>query len=132
MGPNAPQVTLERGCERKLPVGRPPSQPSLGDPWPPPFLSQRTKVRSSWVSRESGNKGKESHFLLRGRKEVEIQPATQPSFRLQLRAGEGWLTQRASKDGGSPPLCTLSLVLLLSNPVGPPLSCALQDSEKAA
>lgn len=58
--------------------------------------------------RESGNKGKESHFLLRGRKEVEIQPATQPSFRLQLRAGEGWLTQRASKDGGSPPLCTLS------------------------
>lgn len=46
-------------------------------------------MRSSWVSRESGNKGKESHFLLRGRKEAEIQPATQPRFRLQLRAGVG-------------------------------------------
>ena len=27
-GPNAPQVTLEQGCVRKLPAGRSPSQPS--------------------------------------------------------------------------------------------------------
>ena len=131
-GPNAPQVTLERGCMRKLPAGQPPSQPSPGDHRPPSFLPQRTNVRSSWVSGESRNKGKESHFLLRGRKEAEIQPPTQPALGCSPAQGQGWLTRRASRDGGIPPPGSLSLVLLLPNPLGPPLSCALQDSEKVA
>ena len=127
-GPSAPQVTLERGCLRKLPAGQPPSQPSPGDPRPPPFLPQRTNVRSSWVSGESRNKGKESHFLLRGRKEAEIQPPTQPGFRLQPRAGAGLADLEGLQGWSIPPPGSLSLVLLLPNPLGPPLSCALQYS----
>lgn len=77
-------------CE-KAPCGAT-GQQHPGDPPPPSFLPQRANLRSSWVSGESGNKGKESHFLSRGRKEAEIQPAsqpaTQPGFRLQPRAGD--------------------------------------------
>lgn len=65
-------------------VGRALSDSFPADPPPPSFLPRRANQtpRSSWVSGESGNKGKESHFLSRGRKEAESQPgrpASQPA-----------------------------------------------------
>lgn len=45
-GPNAPRSPLERGVCEKSPCGGLPASPvQPGDPQPPPFLSQRTKVR---------------------------------------------------------------------------------------
>lgn len=55
---------------------------------PPPEGGSQIQCRPSRGSRESGNKGEESHFLSRGRKETAIQqPPTRRSFRLQPRAG---------------------------------------------
>lgn len=61
------------------------------DPPPPSFLPRRANQtpRSSWVSGESGNKGKESHFLSRGRKEAESRPASQPGPALGCSPWEG-------------------------------------------
>lgn len=100
-GPTAPTALWSGVHVRKLPVGQPPSQLHPGDPPPPSFLPQRVNLRSSWVSRESGNKGKESHFLSRGRKEAEIQPAShRAGFKLKPRAGMGGLSGRASRGCG--------------------------------
>lgn len=88
--PSAPTLLWSGVHVRKLPVGHPEDSP------PPSFLPQRVNLRSSWVSGESGNKGKESHFLSRGRKEAEIQPASHPAgFKLNPRAG----TDRAEWEG---------------------------------
>lgn len=100
-GPTAPTSLWSGAHVRKLPAGQPPSQPHPGDPPPPSFLPQRVTLRSSWVSRESGNKGKESHFLSRGRKEAAIQPASHPAgFKLKPRAAMGGLSGRASRGCG--------------------------------
>lgn len=85
----------------KAPCGQRPSQLPR-DP-PPPDPLRRQDLRSSWVSGESGNKAKESHFLLRGRKEAEIQPAAHP-------AGEAAARGRAARGCGAysyplPQLC---------------------------
>lgn len=72
-GPAGPEFTLEWG--KALYDNFP------ADPPPPSFLPRRANqtLRSSWVSGESGNKGKESHFLSRGRKEIESRPVSQPA-----------------------------------------------------
>lgn len=84
-GPTGPEFTLEWG---KVLYDNFPA-----DPPPPSFLPRRANqtLRSSWVSGESGNKGKESHFLSRGRKEVESRPVSQPESalgRLQSLGGD--------------------------------------------
>lgn len=105
-----PQGPLWNGVHvRRLPVGQPPSQPYPGDPPPPFSLPQRANQSSSWVSRESGNKGKESHFLSRGRKEAEMQPVSHPvRLRAAVRAGTGRLA-----GGGSPRAPSRPPILLL-------------------
>lgn len=57
----------------------------------------RQTPRSSWVSGESGNKGKESHFLSRGRKEAESRPASQPGPALGCSPWEGKTLSRTLK-----------------------------------
>lgn len=77
-GPTGPEFTLEWG--KALYDNFP------ADPPPPSFLPWRANqtLRSSWVSGESGNKGKESHFLSRGRKEIESRPVSQPASQGRL------------------------------------------------
>lgn len=108
-----PQGPLWNGVHvRRLPVGQPPSQPYPGDPPPPFSLPQRANQRSSWVSRESGNKGKESHFLSRGRKEAEMQPVSHPvrlrGFGLQSGQGQaGWRGEGLQELLAGPPILLL-------------------------
>lgn len=84
-----PFSSPQRLSVRKSPRGSLLASPTPGTLHPhPSFPGVGSEFEIQSVSSgESGNKGKESHFLSRGRKEAEIQPASHPERAARLSEG---------------------------------------------